>query len=450
MLTYRNVPFLSQWTWGEPYTSFNRAALKLKAQLTPYMYSYCRIAYETGVSPVRAPLLEFPADERLYVPGVNGSSYEFLSGEWLLVAPVYEAGAVTRDGVVLPKGPVAWIDWWDGTRLKANTTLDGYDAPLSKLPLFVRAGAIVPMWPPMIYFNQRPADPMYLELWPSGATSFVLYEDDGVTRDALPPVSAFGKTLINVTAPIDYLTSSSSAAGNVTITVAPVSGAPFTGQLTARGWWLNVRSLTAPLFVVLATGTGAPQLVPEKASEAELEASSIGWFHDTALQRGLLMVKLPTIAAADGFVVTLSNGPSYPHIGTEDCDTPSHHQVENQKFAWDASTGKFNVVGTTNDCLTVGADKDPDSHTPALEVQPCAAAMDAHQQFVVQASNQIALKADTTTCLDQDVSVNRVITYGCHDPGSPGNQAWSVNPDGTSQHIVSLQNGLCMCVLAAT
>jgi hypothetical protein len=60
------------------------------------------------------------------------------------------------------------------------------------------------------------------------------------------------------------------------------------------------------------------------------------------------------------------------------------------------------------------------------------------------------LAADASQCLDQDVSVNRVIVYGCHDPSTPGNQAWQVNPDGASQHVVSAQNGLCMAVLPPT
>ena len=406
-------PDKQPWTWGEPYTTFNRASLKLKARLTPYMYSLCREAYDTGVPPVRALLLEFPGDEATYAPS-NGSSYSFMSGPFLLAAPVFEAGATTRSGIYLPNGTV-WADWQNGTLIPGGSTLDGYDAPLSTLPLFVRAGAIVPMWPAMNYFNEAPADPMYLELWPAGASAFSLYEDDGVTRAALPPTSAFARTPISVAAPAAYMAGGAAGEGNVTITVGAAQGS-FAGQLASRGWWLNVRCRSPPLVVLLAAGGGgAPTALPEMQSEAQLEYSDFGWYHDTSLQQGvggLLMVKLSGMAAAAGFQVTLSSGPSYPHIGTEDCDTPIHHQVENQKFAWDGASGKFTVVGGANTCLTVGKDKDPDSHTPALEVQPCAAAADGAQQFVPQASGQLALKADSTTCLDQDTSVNRVIAYG--------------------------------------
>ena len=450
MSGWASNPDKQPWTWGEPYTTINRATLALKARLTPYTYTYSRAAYDTGVPPVRAALLEFPADPRLYVPDAT-TSYVMMGGEWLLAAPVYTAGAVTRDGIYLPAN-TTWVDWWDGARYAGGQTLNAYPAPLSKLPLFVRAGAIVPLWPDTRFFNDTPHDPMYLELWPAGNSVFNLYEDDGVTREFQAPTPAFATTAIAVSAPATYL-NSSSAAGNVTVTVSGAVGS-FRGQLQMRGWWLNVRALAPPLIVLLATsGGGAPVTLPEMQSEAELEAADSGWYHDASLQRGLLMVKVHAMPAANGFTVTLSNGPSYPHIGTEDCDTPSHHQVENQKFAFDVATGKFRVVppggGNATDCLTVGADKDPDSRTPALEVQPCSAALDAAQSFTLTASNQLALAADATTCLDQDVTVHRVITYGCHDPGSPGNQAWSVNPDGASQHVVSLQNGLCMCVHAA-
>ena len=437
-------PDKQPWTWGEPFTTYNRASLKLKSALTPYVYSYCRAAFDTGVPPVRAMLLEFPGDAALYAPS-DGTSYQFMTGESLLVAPVYIAGAVTRDGILLPAN-TTWVDWWDGARFAGGQTLNSYAAPLSKLPLFVRAGAIVPLAPAMNSFNAAPWDPISLELWPSGASAFDLYEDDGVTRAALPPTSAFGKTAIRVSAPPGYL-NNSAAAGNVTITVDAVRGT-FNGQLAARGWRLNVRSLSAPLVVVLASGSGAPAAVPEMQSEAELEASDLGWYHDASLQRGLLMVKLSAMPSAAGFTVTLSNGPAYPHIGTETCDTPAHHQVENQKFAWDATTGRLTVVGEPAGCLTVGADKDPDSHTPAIEVQPCAAGADPAQAFVyVAASRQFALKSDAGTCVDQDVSDHRVITYACHDPGSPGNQAWII--DAATQHVVSADNGLCMCVLGA-
>jgi hypothetical protein len=453
-------PDKQPWTWGEPYTTINRASLKLKSRLVPYVYALSRAAHDTGVPPVRAPLLEFPADEALYVPS-NATSYQFMTGPYLLVAPVYTAGAVTRDGITLPAG-ADWADFWSGDLYAGGQVLNGYPAPLTTLPLFVRAGAILPLVAPMNSFNAAPWDPLFLELWPAGNSTFSLYEDDGVTRAALPPTNAFATTAISVAAPPTFL--NASAAGNVTVTVAPVVGT-FPGALASRGWWLNVRARAAPLAVLVAAGAGgAPTTLPQAASEAELQALPAGWFYDTSLQRGLLQVKLSNMSAAAGFTVTLSAGVAWPHIGVEACDTPAHHQVENQRFAYDAASGRITVLpsntrggvgglrgggvgANATQCVTVGADADPDSHTPAIEVQPCDPALAGRQTFsLVAASGQLALRGDASTCLDQDVSDGRVIAYSCHDPATPGNQAWALNPDGASQHVVSLDNGLCMCV----
>ena len=443
------------WTWGEPYTTYNRASLKLKSRLTPYMYSLSRQAYDTGVPPIRALLLEFPEEEYLYLPS-NATSYTFLSGPSLLVAPVYTLGATTRDDIYLPNNTL-WADWWNGTIYEGGQTLSGYDAPLDKLPLFVRGGAILPLWPAMNYPGELPADPMTLELWPAGNSAFELYEDDGVTREALnTSLAAFGRTLISMSAPLTYL-STGAGSQNVTVTIGGVSGGGFAGQLASRGWRLNVRCRNEPLEVLLSTAGGAaPSVLPEMQSEAQLELASAGWYHDTSLQPGaggLLMVKLSAMPAAQGFAITLSNGPVYQHIGTEACDTVLHHMVDNQKFAWDESSSRFTVVqpaaggGAAAQCLTIGKDKDEEAHTPALEVQPCSSpALDAVQQFTyLPASTQFTLKADGSQCLDQDVSDMRVILYGCHDAASPGNQAWAYN--ASTQHIVSLANGDCMAVL---
>ena len=442
MSGWASNPDKQPWTWGEPYTTLNRASLKLKAALTPYLYSFSRDAYDTGVPPIRAMLLEFPEDEMLYVPS-NGSSYQFLSGDALLVAPVYELGAVTRDDIYLPAGSL-WSDWYTGDLFAGGQTLNGYDAPLSKIPVFVRAGAIVPMWPPMNYFDAAPHDPMYLELWPAGNSSFSLYEDDGITRAALPPNSSFARTAISVSAPSSYLNASSTS--NVTIAVGGVQGS-FDGQLASRGWFLDIRCRSPPLDVVLSVG-GAVSLLPEAQSEAELEYIPQGFFFDYSQQRGLLMVKLSAMDAAAGFTLTLSNGPSYSHIGTETCDVPTHRQVEEQRVAFNAAAGTFTVANATASCLTVGEDKDPDSHTPALEVQACSAALADRQAFVPQASGQLKLKSDLSQCLDQDMGDSRVIVYGCHDPGSAGNQAWTI--DAATQHVVSVANGLCMAAFPPT
>ena len=74
--------------------------LKLKSALLPYQYTYSRLAHDTGMPPVRAMALQFPEDKSTY-ENHTGSAYQFMSGDWFLVAPVYQ-NSTTRDGIYLP------------------------------------------------------------------------------------------------------------------------------------------------------------------------------------------------------------------------------------------------------------------------------------------------------------------------------------------------------------
>ena len=136
-------------------------------------------AYDTGFPAVRAMALEFPNDDATLASS-TGTSVQFMLGLWFLVAPVYRPleESKARDGIYLPEGD--WVDYWDWSSIMSGPiTVDGYEAPLERLPMFVRAGAIVPQWPDMLYHGEKPVDPLTLEAFPSGTTSFELYEDDG-------------------------------------------------------------------------------------------------------------------------------------------------------------------------------------------------------------------------------------------------------------------------------
>ena len=181
------------WIFGEPYTSINRRYLKLKMRLTPYMYTLTREAFDTGVPAVRAMVLEFPDDPATWS---KRTQYQFMAGPSLLAAPVYE-DTIVRNDIYLPAGK--WIDYWDGTEYFGPSVLNAYAAPLEKLPLFVKAGAILPMYPEMLHDRDKPKDPVTIDVYPFGKSSFNLYEDDGVTQQYRK--GAFARTLIEVEAP---------------------------------------------------------------------------------------------------------------------------------------------------------------------------------------------------------------------------------------------------------
>jgi alpha-glucosidase len=101
---------------------------------------------------------------------------EVLLGPSLLAAPVYQPGRTYRT-VYLPAGE--WFDWWTDTPISGPTHVLAH-APLERMPLYVRAGAIIPLGPEMRYTDEKPLDPLTLEVYP-GEGALTLYEDDGET-----------------------------------------------------------------------------------------------------------------------------------------------------------------------------------------------------------------------------------------------------------------------------
>ncbi|MFD0260907.1 NPCBM/NEW2 domain-containing protein [Kitasatospora indigofera] len=272
--------------YGEPYTSVNRKYLKLKESLLPYMYSYAAEATRTGVGPVRPLALEYPDDP---VTATDAVKYEFLSGEDFLVAPVY-ADTSVRDGIYLPKG--TWVDYWTGRSYQGPTTVNGYSAPLDTLPLFVKAGAAVPMWPGIRSYQDRTAgSPLAWDVYPQGRSSFTLYEDDGVTREHRDGRSA--RQTATVDAP------AAGTVGQVRIDVSASVG-DFTGKQTARPYLFSVHSTTAPATVAL----GGRQL-PRLADKPAFDAATEGWWYDGSDRSGVVQVKTAALGTATAFQLVL-------------------------------------------------------------------------------------------------------------------------------------------------
>ena len=286
------------WIFGEPYTTINRKYLKLKQRLTPYLYTYSREAFDSGVPTVRAMVLEFPNDPATWS---KRTQYQFMSGEWLLVAPVYQDAPV-RDDIYLPAGK--WIDYWDGTEFNGPTTLNGYAAPLDKLPLFVKAGAIIPMYPDMLYDGQKPADPVTLDVYPSGKTTFSLYEDDGTTQKYR--AGAFARTTIGVESP-----ATPDAAGDtITVNVGPATG-QYDGMPGSRRYLVDVHATRKPAKVTVGgralaeiPQTGQGRQAQDKL-KADFEAATEGWYYDATDRRGVVHVKLGPQALSKGFSVVI-------------------------------------------------------------------------------------------------------------------------------------------------
>lgn len=215
------------WAFGEPYTSYNRKWLQLKSRLTPYMYSLSFQAHLTGEPPVRAMQLEFP-DESW--PNTEALSYQFMSGPFFLVAPVYE-NTLVRDNIMLPSGE--WIDFTSGKRYNGPLMLNSYNCPLEDVPVFVLGGGIIPLWPVVNFFGEKTVTLLTLDLYPSiqpGKSSFKLFEDDGTTRNY-----ALGQVATQT------FQMQSHEDGSLQFCIHPSTGS-YTGKVHERSYWLQVKS----------------------------------------------------------------------------------------------------------------------------------------------------------------------------------------------------------------
>jgi alpha-glucosidase/alpha-D-xyloside xylohydrolase len=151
-----------------------RKFLELRYRLLPYNYTLMREACETGVPPMRALWLHFPGD-----PQAVNLGDEYLWGRDLLVAPVVEKGAKSRH-LYLPAG--SWYDWWTGEKIAGGRWIDRA-VDLSILPIYVRAGAAIPLDPVRQYTAEKVSQPTTLNIYPGADGSSTVYDDDGASLD---------------------------------------------------------------------------------------------------------------------------------------------------------------------------------------------------------------------------------------------------------------------------
>ncbi len=170
----QNNPDQEPWAFGEPYESACRRAIELRYRLMPYLYTLFAEAATSGAPIIRPLYYHYPQDEQ-----ASDAQSEFLVGDALLSAPVYEQGVTSRN-VYLPAG--LWFDYWDGTEYPGQGWSE-IAAPLERWPLLVRGNSIIPSGPLMQYSRQQATDPLTFTCYMAtdGLAHYTLYEDDGST-----------------------------------------------------------------------------------------------------------------------------------------------------------------------------------------------------------------------------------------------------------------------------
>ena len=162
------------WNIGDEATPVYRAELKfdeLRYALLPYIYAVAGAVTQDGYTMMRPLVMDFGDD-----PKARDLTDEYMFGPAFLVSPVTEYKARSRS-VYLPAGTV-WYDFWTGKRMAGGQTITA-DAPFDRLPLFMRAGAIVPAGPDQQYVGEKRAESLTLYVYAGANGRFSLYEDDG-------------------------------------------------------------------------------------------------------------------------------------------------------------------------------------------------------------------------------------------------------------------------------
>ena len=240
------------WRYGDEALRIFLKYDSLRYRLLPYLYAASWRMHQTGMPLMRALVLEYQDDENVYNIGD-----QYLLGSSLMVCPVTTKGAQTRT-VYLPKGD--WYDYWTG-QVHHGRQYIHVVTPLDIMPIFVKAGGIIPMQPGMSYIGEKPATETTLDVYPGGASSFDIYEDDGTS--------------------LEY------EKGNYAITTVRM-----TGDAATTGIEINkpAGKYAAPFheYLLKVHAFAAPVRITENGQELRavsdkgLTAGNAGWYYDAA------------------------------------------------------------------------------------------------------------------------------------------------------------------------
>ncbi|MBI5214226.1 MAG: DUF5110 domain-containing protein [Ignavibacteriae bacterium] len=262
------------WGYGSEAEAISKKYIELRYQLLPYIYTLAELNSKTGY-PLAYPLF---FDDMTDANLTNESS-SYMWGSSMLVSPVVQAGQTSKN-IYLPKG--GWIDFWTDNFYFGKQTIT-IQTPLETMPIFVKAGSIIPMQFPMNYTDERPLDTLRLAVYPHPTTDFQftnsMYEDDGKTLEYQD--GSFAKTEFS-----QELTTSGSDT-ILTLTINPTKGT-YTGKPTHRVYLSEIHLMKKHPVDITMNGT----TVNEKYSYVALRQGNDGYYYDTL--KNILYIQTPT------------------------------------------------------------------------------------------------------------------------------------------------------------
>lgn len=268
------------WAFGEEAERICTEFIELRYRLLPYIYDCAEENSASGMPLARPLALAYPGDST-----AASLDTQYLWGDAFLVAPVTNDGARARR-VYLPAG--GWTDFWTGRRHAGPLWLD-VPAPLERLPLFVRDGAIVPVQSPVPHDGFAPLDTLTLEVLPADSSRYVLYEDDGESMAYERGESATTEFALRR---IDW---------GWRFDIGATRGS-YAGQPGRRTYRVRFWHVSAPPRRVTVDGVEAPGVT----GPGDLPVAGPAWWHDPG--SGTLVVQ-HTQAASAAAAIGVAVGP---------------------------------------------------------------------------------------------------------------------------------------------
>mgnify|MGYP005976762413 CR=1 FL=1 len=385
---------------GEPATSINRWYLKLKSEIMPYAYSIANEAVD-GMPMIRAMMLEWP---NAYTLG-TATRYQYMYGPWFLVAPVYQQTAADdegndiRDGIYLPEGE--WIDYFSGEMYEGGRVINNYEAPLWKLPLFVRNGAVIPMTNPNNNVSQIDRTLRIYEIYPSGHTSFTEYDDDGTTEAYRR--GEFATTYIE----------SEAVGDRVTVTIHPSEG-DFAGFERMKRTELRI-NVTAEPDGVKAYVDGRRVKLQKAASAEEFAAADNAWYYEPAPD----MNRFATAGSEFADVKVVKNPVLHVRLAAADV-TSSEQRVVVDGFVFAPEDHML----TRHGALQTPALTTPDDNVEAYAVTPVWTAVDNADYYEIEFDSMLYSTVRSTELLFADLEAETDYTFRVRAVNADGVSDW--------------------------
>lgn len=223
-------PCIERRIWAYPLEYFvpMREAYQMRYSMIPYIYTQARKAFDTGISICRPMYYEYPENENAYA-----FPNEYMFGEDMIIDPVTRAigndSLYVSKKIWLPEGQ--WYEWYTGSLIEGGKTVER-SYTLDDIPLFVKAGSIIPMQPKMNSTAEKPVDPLILNIIPGSTGKVSVYEDAGNDNNYLKEQYAFTNVEWN------------KVGEKSVVTINPVEGR-YDGMLKKRSYEIRLH-LTIP------------------------------------------------------------------------------------------------------------------------------------------------------------------------------------------------------------